>query len=293
MKKTLLYVCVCISFTHFATAQQIWNDNFNDSNVSDWTVINLDAKTDGSETNIWRASRDIKVNGTGVFDYTIGSRNIMGTYVMRNNGQLYGDGEQDDWAVSPPIDLTGNDSQALTVTLHAQSGIYAPAGQLLKVYLGYAPDDLSDVANTFTEIGSIVLSRQPTEQTADLFADYKVEIDAAFNIGGEIYLAFRAEDHYSIEIDEVKLSIERLSTNDEVKNQFKIKQNPVKDALLFVDNAMSQEDMKVNIYSANGMLVKTAGYSKEGVGVASLTNGLYVAHVETPEGTVSLKFVKN
>lgn len=296
MKKTLLYVFVCVGFMNLTTAQEIWSDNFDDSDISDWTVKNIDGKTDGSETNIWKASLDVQLNSAGnQFVYTTGTYNVLGAYAMADDGSVYSNGNatQNDWVISPEIDLSGNANKDLTVTVNAQPGIYASSGQQLKFYIGYAPDDFSDVTNTFFELESKQLNRN--DPAAAEFTDYTVNIPANLNVGGGIYLAIEAVDYYSVEIDKVTLSVGgALSVNSKSKKEFKIKQNPVTDKLQFVANAVavSPNNTKVNIYNINGMLLKTTDYTEGGIEVGNLVKGLYIATVQTPTGITSLKFIK-
>ncbi|MFL9844858.1 T9SS type A sorting domain-containing protein [Flavobacterium rhizosphaerae] len=288
-KKLLLPVFVFIST--MASAQfTVWEDDFNDGDISDWTVLDLN-----EDDFSWQANKNMQLNEEGVFDLTIGDYNVLAVYgIDLETGGPLGDSEFvfDEWAVSPAIDLSFY-AGAGELVINAQAAIYG-SGEILTVYASTSMDP-----ETFEMVGTVDLLRPEIDDVA-LFSDYTLDISDYIS-EPEVYIIFNCSGNNNalnigIEIDNVHIIAEEIATGIEGiagKTTTKIKQNPVQDNLqLQLANTINNEALSLNIYNINGMLVKQAAYNENGIAVTDLSSGMYFVVLTDGAATERLKFIK-
>src|SRR5690606_10185933 len=182
MKKYLFFFAFIFALASM-NAQVVWSDDFEDLDISDWSLYDEDG--DGFE---WSA-----VQLTDEFGAPVGTPIL--TSVSWSGIPL----TPDNWAVSPAIDLTGASGDiTLTWYVFASDPLYNLENY--GVYVGTSNNvaDLTAAGELFTEFD---LPDTLTERTLDL---------SSF-AGETIYVAFRhydVSDQFRIGIDDVSVEID-------------------------------------------------------------------------------------
>ena len=92
MGKITLLLFLFLSFNFCIAQTTVWADNFNDEDISDWTLIDADG-----DSNNWGDLFQIQDgNGTAVTPVSLISRSWQTSALTPDN-----------WAISPAIDLSG------------------------------------------------------------------------------------------------------------------------------------------------------------------------------------------
>jgi len=283
MKKNLLLV-LFIMMTTIASAQfTIWEDDFDDADASDWTLLDRD----GNSSN-WFARKNIQydANTGAIVDGTI---DVLGTYNIDFSTGLNLPATEDNFAISPVIDASFY-SGKLSLTLHAQPSIF-DSNQDLFVYGSTSPDPA-----TFTLISTITLERTSIEDAE--FKDYTVDI-SQFKGETAVYIAFgtiKDQQFIGYEIDKISIVAESLLGVDDVELESqicRINQNPVQESLqLQLAEQFQNEETALKIYNANGILVKESPYKPENLSVSDLPQGFYFLAVSNNGVSKKLKFIK-
>lgn len=285
MKKLLLIACVAVSVS--ASAQfTVWEDDFNDGDISDWTVLDLNA-----DNQSWQANKDIQMNDAGLPDITIGQHAVLAMYnIDMSNGAPLGNGEaypfDHEWVKSPAIDLSLYTGETRLV-INAQKAIYDGPDDLF-VYVSTSPE-----TESFELLSTVDLVR--VSMTDPEFADYTV--DLTDYVGEEqVYIAFVTANTFFVgyEIDNVKIVASGIAgVKDHNRNTIAIEQNPVAETLkLKFTEASAAEALTLQIFDVTGKMVKETVYSEEGISVSSLAGGIYFVTLNNGAATERLKFIK-
>jgi len=178
----------------------IWEDNFEDGDVSDWVLLDKD----GNNSN-WIAGKNIQIDqNTGAV--VGGNINILGTYnIDLSTGAPLEQIEQN-WAIMPAIDLTYYDGKII-LNITAQPSIYDGDHNIL-IYGSTSPDPAEA-----TLLGTILLTRGSTLDAA-YFADYTLDI-SKFKGNHNVYISFLNENTNFVgyEIDKIWITAEGLLEN--------------------------------------------------------------------------------
>jgi hypothetical protein len=285
MKKNLLLLLLVMTSGIASAQYTIWEDDFDDSDATDWTLLDKDAN--GSN---WLTRKNIQLDaGTGaIVDGTI---SVLGTYnIDFSNGSSL-ETEEDNLAISPAIDVSFY-SGKINLILNAQPSVY-DTNQDLLVYGSTSADPAS-----FTLLRTITLERTAEAQEGTVFQDYIVDI-SQFSGKTAVYIALGnklSNRFIGYEIDKISVTAESLLGIDDVelKTQVcKLKQNPVEENLqLELGEQFKNEETALKIYNVNGMLVKESPYKEEGLAVDDLTHGIYFLLVSNNGISKKLKFIK-
>lgn len=284
MKKNLLLV-LFIMITSVASAQfTIWEDDFDDADVSDWTLLDRDGNTSN-----WIARKNIQfdTNSGAVIDGTI---DVLSTYnIDLANGGSQLETTEDNLAISPALDISFY-SGKISLILNAQPSIYDSNLDLF-VYGSTSPDPAS-----FTLISTVTLERATVDEAE--FKDYTVDI-SQFAGQATVYIALGTKLDYQFigyEIDKMSVSAEALlGVNDvELASQIcRLSQNPVNESLeLQMAEQFKNEETSLKIYNANGVLVKESPYKSENLSVSDLPQGFYFLTVSNNGVSKKIKFIK-
>lgn len=288
--KNLLLIAIT-AFSISANAQfTVWEDDFNDSNISDWTVWDFNA------VHSWMACKDLQMNGSGQPDITIGQHSILGVYAIdMTTGMPLGNGDgtgynfDHEWVVTPAVDLSFY-TGSTNLVINAQPAIYDGN---LNLYV-YASTSLE--RESFTVIDTLVLERSGGS-TNLAFKDYTVDI-SAFNGKEQVYFALVTinTNFVGYEIDNVKITATEVvaGVEDINKRTTKIQQNPVAETLQLQlgDAALNSDNLNIKIYNISGVLVIDSQYSDAGIQVNTLTNGVYFVELSGDNVVEKLKFIK-
>ncbi|MBF4516884.1 T9SS type A sorting domain-containing protein [Flavobacterium sp. ANB] len=280
MKRNLLLL-VFIMISGIASAQYtIWEDDFDDADASDWTLLDKDAN--GSN---WMARKNIQFTET----VTDGIIDVLGTYNIdfATGGQL--ETNEDNLAISPALDISFY-SGKIKLILNAQPAIYDSNEDLL-IYASTSPDPAS-----FKLLNTITLERLTGDEAE--FKDYTVDI-SQFKGETTLYIALgnKLETHFiGYEINKISVVAESLlGVNDvDLKSSLcRIKQNPVQNNLeLQIAEEFQTEETKLQIFNLNGLLIKESPYKPEGLSVEGLSQGIYFLSVTNNGVSQKLKFIK-
>jgi hypothetical protein len=284
MKKNLLLV-LFIMMTTIASAQfTIWEDDFDDADASDWTLLDRD----GNSSN-WFARKNIQydANTGAIVDGTI---DVLGTYnIDLSNGGAQLPTTEDNFAISPAIDVSFY-SGKISLIINAQTSVY-DSTQDLFVYVSTSPDPAS-----FTLLSTVTLERNSVEDA--LFKDYTVDI-SQFKGETTVYIALgtvRDLIFFGYEIDKISITAESLLGVDDVELESqvcRINQNPVQESLqLQLAEQFQNEETALKIYNSNGILVKESPYKPENLSVSDLPKGFYFLAVSNNGVSKKLKFIK-
>lgn len=284
MKKTLLLLAFTMITTLSSAQYTIWEDDFDDSDVSDWNLLDRD----GNGSN-WIARKNIQidVNTGGVVDGTI---DILGTYnIDLSAGGAPLEGLENNLAVSPPLDISFY-SGKINLTLNAQPSIY-DSNQNILIYGSTSPDPAA-----FTLLRTVTLERTTVDDAE--FKDYTVDI-SQFAGKPEVYIALgtnTSSNFIGYEIDKISIMAEAILGTDD--NALKsslcyLKQNPVQDNLeLEIAEEFKNEETLLKIYNTSGVLIKESSYKPEGLSVSGLSQGIYFLSVNNNGASKQIKFIK-
>ncbi|WP_264537459.1 T9SS type A sorting domain-containing protein [Flavobacterium sp. N1736] len=282
MKKNLLLL-LFIMVTTLSSAQfTIWEDDFDDADVSDWTLLDRD----GNGSN-WYARKNIQVDEN--FAIVDGTISVLGTYNIdfATLGQL--PAPENNLAIAPVIDASFY-SGKISLIINAQTSVY-DSSQNLFVYGSTSPDPA-----TFTLLSTVVLVR--TADEGEMFKNYTVDI-SQYKGETAVYLAFGTKTNSGFigyEIDKISVTAESLLGVDDVEQQLKacrLNQNPVQESLqLQLAEELQNEETALKIYNAAGSLVKESPYKQEDLSVTDLPQGIYFLVVSNNELSKKIKFIK-
>lgn len=303
MKKLFLLSIALLS--HAVTAQDlIWANSFDTpDDLQGWTFHDLNNNgnkwTQGQ--NMFRPTTTMQYGTEGVLRHSIS---------LVPSGFVQGLDTENDWAISPEIDLS---SAGGTLTLVASIGRMRVQdnmiGRNLYIYVS-TPEKpvptLSDFqAQTSDPAGNeyyIVAgnTQTPFPPTISGFVESLVDISAF--AGKKIYiglwtnkLAGFETNASNININEMSIyATETLGTKDVKKNKIltRITENPVKENLqLQLNPALKENATKINIYNTAGQKVVAAQYSKS-ISTVALSTGKYIVEVTDGKTTETLSFIK-
>lgn len=271
MIKKLLFSGVLLSSMFFANAQvQVWKDDFNDEDLSDWTLI--DADDDGYN---WGDVFQIQNSaGTPVTPISLISRSWQTVPLTPDN-----------WAISPAINIEGAGG-ALTLSWITQVAAQSWDMEKFSVYVATTPDQaalLASPVQVTKTLGVGTNAGTPVNHTLDL---------SSFLGQPQIYVAFRHWDTTDMDflsVDDVTVTATTLATSDVNKTKLSIYPNPTTDVL----NIKSDSKVKsADIYDISGKLVKSVEVADGKINVQELANGSYVLKVSSEKGATSHKFIK-
>ncbi len=284
MKKNLFLAALLAGISVTSQAQiTVWEDDFNDNDVTDWTLLDIDGNTSN-----WQASGNLQMGDDGSI-YFGTEYAVLSTYnINMQDGQNLPTSENN-WAISPAIDLSFY-TGTTELIINAQTAIYDTAKDIL-IYASTSPEQAS-----FVLVDTVNIFR-PNGSTDVQFSDYTVDISEYVG-EEEVYIALvtKVTPMIGYEIDNVKINAEEIAAGLDdlsVKTASKIKQNPVTETLqLQLGNTVNAESLNIEIYNVNGMLVKQAKYNEAGISVNGLSGGLYFLALKDGNAIERLKFIK-
>lgn len=270
MKKiTLLALLFVASIGYSQTV--IWEDDFNDEDVSDWTLYD----EDGDAFN-WDVYQITNQGGGTVTPISLISRSWIENPLMPDN-----------WAVSPAIDLTGEDgSNTITLSWLRQVNSDFPA-ETYTVYVSDS-DDITVMENATVTLTESFLVPSPETDTPKT-----ITLDISQFAGQTIHLAFRHYDSFDadyLSIDDVTVTAEPNASNDQfASHNFKFYNTSE-----VLNLSASTNIDSVEIFNALGQKVGThkLGSMNSEINISNLASGLFIAKVSIGNSSETFKFVK-
>lgn len=301
MKQFYTLFIALLTVFNIANAQfAVWEDDFNDGNADDWTLLDID--NDGYN---WHTGGIL--NNSFQFDNS--QYQVLSSYCwdFSTFTPLYD--FQNNWAITPEISLEagGGYYYGGTIKLILDAQNIVGGTDTIEVYGSTAPD-YSDVAGgsveaSFTHIGTITLTN-PNQSTTDptQFTDYELDITGFVGSNTTFYIAIvntgGAGGTYGYEVNTFTIEATESTTLsipdiENTKPVVQLIQNPVQEVLAFTLNKQfNAATTVVGVYSVAGALVKTAQYNANGMDVSALSSGLYFMEVTDGNVQVKEKFIK-
>ncbi|SDQ04044.1 Por secretion system C-terminal sorting domain-containing protein [Chryseobacterium soldanellicola] len=302
MKKLILLSILLLSQAIFAQ-YPVWSNTFDTpASLQGWTFYDLNGNGNG-----WVQGQNIYHNGTAL---TYGTSGVLRHSInLVPTGNATGFATENDWIISPEIDLTGAGG---TITLAGyigrQRSTHTTVGRDIYIFVSTPQKqvpELSDFQQLATDAqnagGATYKFSASTTLPTDLtqFAESLVNISAF--AGKKIYIGLWSNrivaapiNSQNINIDEIAIYSSVLNTKDvkEVKNVTKIMENPVTNSLqLQLNPKLKENNTTIAVYNMSGQKVLMAKYS-ENINVSALSAGIYVADVSDGNVSEKLKFIK-
>ncbi|WP_114821526.1 T9SS-dependent choice-of-anchor J family protein [Chryseobacterium sp. KLBC 52] len=306
MKKIILSSALFLS--HLAAAQSlVWGNSFDTpADLQGWTFHDLNSNGNG-----WVQGENIYHNGTTLAYGTAGV--LRHSINLVPNGNANGFTTENDWIISPQIDLT---NIAGTITLAAyigrQRSTHTIVARELFIYVSTPQKEvptLSDFqamtvdagGNDVQSIYKIQVGDSANPFPADLTQFVESLVDLSAFAGKKIYIGMWSNRKTSgnnvqnINIDEIGIfNTPFLGTKDVKGNKTltQIAENPVRESLqLQLNPALKENTTVVNIYNAAGQKVLTTPYAKT-INMSGIIAGAYIAEITDGKTTERLKFIK-
>lgn len=270
MIRKLLFASILGGFFALSNAQvQVWKDDFNDEDVSDWTRYDDDG--DGFNWgDLFQVTND---SGTPVTPVSLISRSWQGVPLTPDN-----------WIISPPIDIRGAGG---TLTLSWITQVAAASWDMehYSVYVGTSPDRavlVDSPVSVTTTLGQGTNAGTPVSHTLDLTALINEPT---------IYVALRhydCTDQDYLSVDDITVTATTMAVSNASKNSLSIYPNPATDVVNI------KTDSKVNsveVYDLAGKKINV-NFADNKVNVADLAKGNYILKVNDDKGSSTLKFIK-
>lgn len=249
----------------------VWSDNFDDEDISDWTVFDEDG--DG---NFWGDLFQVTDGmGGNVTPVSLISRSWQGAPLTPDN-----------WAVTPAIDLS-NASGTITVDYITQVAAESWDEENYSIYVG-TTNDISVLVNsavTLTEtLGDAGDTGTPTPQSFDISS-----------MAGEpvVYIAFRhwdCTDQDFLSVDDLEVNAQTLSLNEfeQTKITHFLNQNT---KMLTLESQVVLNELRVfNILGQEAMRTTLNNTTSE-VNMSALQAGVYIAKISANGASKTFKLV--
>ncbi len=281
----------------------VWINSFDTpADLQGWTFYDTNGNGNG-----WTQGQNIYHNGTSLAYGTSGvlrhSINLVPT------GNATGFAGENDWIVSPEIDLT-NAGGTITLAgyIGRQRSSHASVSRDLYIFVstfqkpvpGLA--DFQQLADAQSGNGATYRFSASNNLPSDLtqFAESLVNISAF--AGKKIYIGLwsnrvssgGAPNSQNINIDEMAIYASVLGTKEVKKGKAlsKIIENPVSSSLqIKLDAALRENNTTINIYNMGGQQIFKTKYSKN-INVSEFPAGTYIVELSDAMISERLKFIK-
>lgn len=274
MKKTLLCAGLFLGSLLTVNAQVIFADDFNDEDISDWTLI--DADGDGKNWGDMFQVTNGEVPPVAVTPVSLISRSWQGTALTPDN-----------WAITQAIVIPAGEG-AVNLTWKAQAAAETWSLEKYGVYVGTSAETADLLASPINWVG--------VHEGGAAGTIINKTLDLTSFAGQTVYVAFRhfdVTDQDFLSIDDVTVS-RTLSTESFFKSNFAVYPNPASSVL----NITSSANAAINaasITDINGRTVKTVSMnavSEAQINISDLSAGVYFLNVTSDAGTGTTKIVK-
>lgn len=319
MKKRLLYLFMLSSSFLFSQVV-IYEDSFETypdfviSGITDgtntWEVLDIDllnTYTGGADPATWAnanspmayqifnpsvAAVTNAVDGVGTetenrnFDPRTGLKFAAAwAGVPSSNGQTATANE--DWLISPVINLTGATGSSLSVYLKSMSDSYGLERYRIGVYIGTGiPTQSSDFI--IVSGGTFLTAPYPN------WAEYTTSLLAYDGQSIRIGIKCETSDAYMLMVDDFRITAATLNSESFLASKFNIYPNPVNDIIsISSDNLMFDN---ISLTDINGRLIKetvTNSVTNYNLNISDLNSGVYFMKIKTAEGILDKKIIKN
>jgi Secretion system C-terminal sorting domain len=195
----------------------------------------------------------------------------------------------DRWLITPPIVIpSGSGSVSLTYKArsHDTDPLYQDGYSLKLSTTNNAKISFTINLTTIASAPNGLISATPT-----------TTIDLSAYSGQTIRLAWinTSNDQNLLSIDDIKVEKSVLSTNSFLDSKFSIIPNPAND-FVNISNSENIKVSSVKITDLNGRVVKQSSFDSVSdfkINVSDLSSGIYMMNINSNEGSVTKKIIKN
>ncbi|WP_296149177.1 T9SS type A sorting domain-containing protein [uncultured Flavobacterium sp.] len=272
--------------------------------MAGWTFHDLNGNG-----NNWLQGQNIYYNGTSL---AYGNSGVLRHSISNvPSGNATGFATENDWAISPEIDLTNASG---TITLAAYIGrqrtTHVNVSRVLYIYestLQKPVPALSDFQALAVDANGNQLENNPykivgSSFPADLNQTVESLVDISVFAGKKIYIGLwsnriasgNALNSQNINIDEMAIYATTLGTNtiEKSKEPTRLLQNPVASELrMQLNPSFSTDFSTVRIYNMLGQEIMALPYASR-TNVEDLSSGTYLMTISDGSAVERLKFIK-
>ena len=270
MKKGLLLI-LAIIFIAFNTNAQIFSDDFEDDDITDWTTV---APNYGTNPYTWHN-----------YFYENGNDHYLSASAYDGSD----DTEATCWIVSPSFSTVGYSGVSVTFDNRGRYNVY----QDIEVYVStdFAGDSASFDAATWTQVTGFAV-----DQTYDDY-DWVTGSASLGDVGEQasVYIAFK---YVSIVGNGGNWVVNNVVISDNtdvsrISNNLSIFPNPAT-SVLNINSESSINNITIsNVIGQRVMNIENVNTNNSTIEVADLAKGVYLLNIENIDGTSSIvKFVK-
>ena len=257
----------------------VFSDNFNDEDLSDWTLLDEDGDTfNWGDTFIVTGTGGVPVTPVSLISRSwTGTPAPAGTPLTPNN-----------WAISQPIVLPASSTINLSWVVQAAAASWSR--EKYGVYVG-----VEDTPETLVTSNFQFIEVYPGGTTG---ASLPKSLNLSDLAGQTVYIAFRhfdCTDQDFLSIDDVTVTATALSTNDFFSKNFSVYPNP-SSSIVNLSAKTNSTINNIQITDLNGRTVKSFnqnGVSQAQINISDLSSGMYILNVQTENGTGTTKISKN
>jgi len=208
--------------------------------------------------------------------------------VPESNGQTAT--ANNDWLISPAINLSGVMGSSLSVWVKSLSDCYGFETYRIGVYVG---------SGTPTQASDFTIISGGTDVTASTWATWSERTQSLSAYDGQtirIGINCTSADVYMFMVDDFRVTAATLSTSDFVASKLSVYPNPSNNSVTISDHDQTLEMNKITITDINGRIIKTItlnAVSESEINVSELHSGLYFMNIDTNEGSATKKIIKS
>jgi len=274
MKKITLTLAAIAAAITMNAQTTYFSDDFNDEDLSDWTLIDDDA--DGLN---WSAVQILDEEDQPV-----------GTPVLRSASwnSVLGPLTPDNYAFSMPIDLSSEDGTndiTLSWDVTAADADYTDENYTVYVATGNTVADAMSATVSFNELVS-------DNGAGGLENFYTKTLDITSLAGQVVYVAFRhhdVSDQFTMEIDNVEVVAGSLAVDN---TSFESFNHYVANNVLTLKANTAINNARLYNILGQQVISKKLGTQSADINLNSLNSGVYLVQVEIEGQTKSFKVIK-
>ncbi|MBF02511.1 MAG: hypothetical protein CMP76_04360 [Flavobacterium sp.] len=193
----------------------------------------------------------------------------------------------EDWLISPVIDLSGVSGSALSVWVKSMSDTYGLERYRVGVFVGTGVPTLS---TDFTIISGGTYLTAPY----GTWAEYTASLSAYDGQSIRIGIKYETSDAYMFMVDDFKVTAATLGSDSFLASKFVVYPNPVNDII-----SISSDDVvfeNISLTDINGRIIKetkTDSVTNYNLNISDLNSGVYFMKIKTTDGVLDKKIIKN
>jgi hypothetical protein len=304
MKKILLLMAL-VSFTFTNAQVTIFEDGFETytdfevTTIGDWTQIDVDGDATYGSTSydftnesytgtaiVFNPSATTNADGSGAADPATGTvwdahTGDKGLYFVASTGNVSGTALNNDYMITPQIDLTGATGSSLN--FWAKSLTDQWGNEKFEILLSTSGNSVAD----FTENISGLVDDTPTDYT-----EYTYDLSAYD--GQQVYIAIHyvSADTFVFQLDDFKVSANTAaSVNENILSSVSIYPNVTSDSFT-VKNTSNIALTSVTLFDINGRVVLKSNLNNSVVNVSNLSAGMYFVEINSANAKITRKLIK-